>query len=104
MKRALMGLTIGAGLALAGAAWAQGDVLLKCDSTLAQGQRYTVAGGWQPYPNPDRSVTISRSKGKVTVEDMKVLGPAVQLALAGSARCPRRTFGLRRGRRGACRW
>ena len=68
MKLQLLGLVMGAATALAGGAWAQAQVLVKCDSPPPQGQRYTIAGGWQPYPNPDRGVTISRAKGKFTVE------------------------------------
>ena len=68
MKLRLMGLSLGAAAALAGSAWAQAEVLVKCDGPAPQAQRYTVAGGWQPYPNPDRGVTISRAKGKFTVE------------------------------------
>lgn len=54
-------------LAIAGAAWADPEVLVKCDG-VGPAQRFTNAGGWQPFPNPDRSVTITRDKGKLFIE------------------------------------
>ncbi|HZQ12377.1 MAG TPA: AsmA family protein [Pseudolabrys sp.] len=40
------------------------------------------------------AVTLKIDQGKVTVEDVKVLGPAVQLALAGTASIPQRELDL----------
>ncbi len=40
------------------------------------------------------AVTLKIVQGKVTVEDVKVSGPAVQLALAGSASIPQRELDL----------
>jgi hypothetical protein len=67
MRLRLGGLAIGVSIALAGSAWADPEVLLKCEGKAPQGQRYTVAGGWQPFPNPDRAVTVTRDKGKLNV-------------------------------------
>lgn len=68
VKLRLAGLAIGASIALANSAWAATEVLVKCDGVLPQGQRYTVDNGWQPFPNPDRSVTITRTDGKLSVQ------------------------------------
>ena len=67
MKIGLGALAIGVCITLAGSAWADPETLLKCESKAQEGQRYTVAGGWQPFPNPDRGVTVVRDKGKLTV-------------------------------------
>lgn len=63
----LAGWAIGAAMILAGAARAEPEVLVKCDG-VGPGQHFTNAGGWQAYPNPDRSVTILRDKGKFSIE------------------------------------
>jgi len=60
-------LATGASLALAGAASAQIEVLVKCDGS-GPGQRFTRDGGWQSFPNPDRGVIITRNKGKLAIE------------------------------------
>ena len=68
-KRA--GLAVGAALILAGAAsgaWADPEILVKCESAKPVGQRFTNTGGWQAYEATERAVTISRDKGKLTVE------------------------------------
>jgi hypothetical protein len=72
MKTRLVGLATAAGLALAPAlaassAWADPEVMVKCDGDLAQGMRFTAASGWQPFANPDRSVVITRDKGKLAI-------------------------------------
>jgi hypothetical protein len=67
MKIGLGALAIGVCITLAGSAWADPETLLKCEGKATEGQRYTVAGGWQPFPNPDRAVTVVRDKGKLTV-------------------------------------
>jgi hypothetical protein len=67
MRVRLAALTIGACAALAGAARAEPEVLVKCDGAGA-GQRFTRDGGWQPFPNPDRSILITRDKGKLSIE------------------------------------
>jgi len=53
---------------LAGRAWADPEIMVKCDSAKPIGQHFTNAGGWQAYDPPDRAVTITRDKGKFTVE------------------------------------
>lgn len=67
MKLGLGALAVGACLALAGAASAEPELLLKCGGKSADGLRYTVSGGWQPYANPDRAVSITRDKGKLQI-------------------------------------
>jgi hypothetical protein len=54
--------------AVAGAARAEPEVLVKCDVPAPQAMRFTNAGGWQPIPNPDRAVTITREKGKFAIQ------------------------------------
>jgi len=66
MKLGLAGLALGAAM-LAGAACADPEVLVKCDGP-GPGQRFTNAGGWQPFANPDRAITITRDKGKLLLE------------------------------------
>jgi hypothetical protein len=67
MKRRILGLAALAAAA-AGAARAEPEVLVKCDAPAPQAMRFTNAGGWQPVPNPDRAVTISRDKGKFSIQ------------------------------------
>src|SRR5207248_8531857 len=67
MKLTLAGLAMGAAVAAAGAALADPEVLVKCDGA-GPGQRFTKAGGWQPFENPDRAITITRDKGKLLLE------------------------------------
>jgi hypothetical protein len=67
MKLGLAGLAAGAGLALTHGAWADPEVMVKCDGPLADGMRFTSAGGWQPFPNPDKAVTITREHNKYAV-------------------------------------
>ena len=67
MKLIVAALAIAAGVALATAAWADPEVLVKCDGS-GLGQRYTRDGGWQPFKNPDRSLLITRDKGKLAME------------------------------------
>jgi hypothetical protein len=52
---------------VAGAARAEPEVLVKCD-TPGVAQKFTRDGGWKPYPNPDRSIVITRDKGKLGME------------------------------------
>ena len=67
-RLAAMAITMAIGaLAAAGAACADPEVLVKCDG-VGPGQRFTNADGWQPFPNPDRSVVITRDKGKLFIE------------------------------------
>jgi hypothetical protein len=67
MHLRLAGLALGAAMVLAGVARAEPEVLVKCDG-VGPGQHFTNTGGWQVYPNPDRSVTITRDKGKFSIE------------------------------------
>jgi hypothetical protein len=67
MRLKLAALAIGASIAVAGSASAQIEVLVKCDGT-GPGQRFTRDGGWQSFPNPDRSAIITRAKGKLAIE------------------------------------
>ena len=67
MEFKIAGMAVLASVVLAGSARADPDVLLKCDG-VGPGQHFTNAGGWQTYPNPDRSVTITRDKGKFSIE------------------------------------
>ncbi len=67
MNFKLAGLAVVASFAVAGSAKADPEVMLKCDG-VGPGQHFTNSGGWQTYPNPDRSVTITRDKGKFMVE------------------------------------
>jgi hypothetical protein len=67
MRLRLAALTIGACAALAGAARAEPEVLVKCDGS-GPAQRFTRDTGWKPYPNPDRSLVITRDKGKLAME------------------------------------
>jgi hypothetical protein len=68
MKIGLAGLAAGL-LLLAGAqgAWADPEVVVKCDGHLADGMRFARDTGWKPYPNPDRAVTITRDNGKFAI-------------------------------------
>lgn len=63
----ILGLAVLAAAA-AGAARAEPEVLVKCDVPAPQAMRFTNAGGWQPMPNPDRAVTITRDKGKFAIQ------------------------------------
>jgi hypothetical protein len=67
MKTGLAGLAIIAGVALAHGAWADPEVMLKCDGAPPEGMRFTAAGGWQPFANPDRSVVITREHNKYAI-------------------------------------
>ena len=67
MRFRLAVLALGASVVAAGAASAEPEVLVKCDAP-GPAQRFTRDGGWQPYPNPDRSLTITRDKGKLAME------------------------------------
>jgi hypothetical protein len=67
MRFRLAILALGAAVALAGAARAEPEVLVKCDGA-GPAQRFTRDGGWKPYPNPDRSLVITRDKGKLAME------------------------------------
>jgi hypothetical protein len=67
MKTGLAGLTIATALALAHGAWADPEVMVKCDAALPQGMRFTAATGWQPFANPDRSVVITREHNKYAI-------------------------------------
>lgn len=57
-----------AAVVLAGQAWADPEVLIKCDSAKPIGQRFTNTGGWQAYDPTDHAVTISKDKGKYFIE------------------------------------
>lgn len=50
------------------AAFAEPEVLVKCDGPLPEGMKFTRDTNWKPYPNPDKSVLITRDKGKFAVE------------------------------------
>jgi hypothetical protein len=67
MKTGLAGLAIAAALALAHGAWAEPEVLVKCDGGLPQGMRFTAATGWAPFDNPDRSVVITREHNRYAI-------------------------------------
>ncbi|MGZ6019897.1 MAG: hypothetical protein ACXWKO_14610 [Phenylobacterium sp.] len=67
MKRGLAGLAATVALTLAHGAWADPEVMVKCDGPLPKGMRYTSAGGWQPFDNPDRAVTITREHNKYAI-------------------------------------
>jgi hypothetical protein len=60
-------LALGAAAALAGAARAEPEVLVKCDGA-GSAQRFTRDTGWKPAPNPDRGIVITRDKGKLSME------------------------------------
>jgi hypothetical protein len=60
-------VALGAAIALAGAARAEPEVLVKCDSP-GPALRFTRDGGWKPYPNPDKAIVITRDKGKLAME------------------------------------
>lgn len=64
----LAALTGFAALFVAGQAWSDPEVLVKCDSAKPIGQRFTNTGGWQAYETPDRAVTITKDKGKFFIE------------------------------------
>lgn len=61
-------------LAMASAAWADPEVIVKCDAPLAEAMRFTRETDWKPFPNPDRSVTITADKGKFAIEVTGDLG------------------------------
>jgi hypothetical protein len=67
MRFRLAALALAAGVALVGAARAEPEVLVKCDGS-GPAQRFTRDTGWKPYPNPDRSIVITRDKGKLAME------------------------------------
>jgi hypothetical protein len=68
MSLRLATLALGvAAVGWAGAARAEPEVLVKCD-TPGIAQKFTRDGGWKPYPNPDRSIVITRDKGKLGME------------------------------------
>lgn len=67
MRIRVLGLAVLAA-AMAGAARAEPEVLVKCDVPAPQAMRFTNASGWQPMPNPDRAVTITRDKGKFAIQ------------------------------------
>ena len=47
---------------------AEAQVLVKCDGPLPDGMKFTRETDWKPYPNPDKSVTITREGGKFAIE------------------------------------
>ena len=67
MNFRLLALVSAACVVTASGAWAQAEVLVKCDG-VGPGQRYTREEGWKPWPNPDRSIIITRTKGKLALE------------------------------------
>lgn len=67
MKVRLTGLAAIGALALAHGACADPEVMLRCDGALPDGMRFTSAGGWQPFPNPDKSVTVTREHNKYAI-------------------------------------
>ena len=67
MNFRLAALALGGSVALAGAARDDTETLVKCD-TPGVAQRFTRETGWKDYPNPDRSVVITRDKGKLAME------------------------------------
>jgi len=68
LKAVLGAVALVVGAALGHGAWAEPQVLVKCDGALPQGMKFTRDTGWKPYPNPDRAVTITRDKGKFAVQ------------------------------------
>src|SRR5579871_2020371 len=62
------GLALAASLALVHAAFADPQVLVKCDGPLPEGMKFTRETDWKPYPNPDKSVLITREGGKFAIE------------------------------------
>jgi hypothetical protein len=62
------GLVLAASLALAQAASADPQVLVKCDGPLPEAMKFTRETDWKPYPNPDKSVLITREGGKFAIE------------------------------------
>ena len=67
MRFRLAVMALGASVALAGAVRAEPEVLVKCDGA-GPGQRFTRDTGWKPWPNPDRSIVITRENGKLSME------------------------------------
>jgi hypothetical protein len=67
MKLGLAGLAAGAALALAHGALADPEVIVKCGGALPEGMRFTAAGGWQPFANPDTGITITRDHNKYAI-------------------------------------
>jgi hypothetical protein len=69
MRLGLWCLAAGAALiVVGGAAHAEPEVIVKCDTPASEAMRFTSADGWKPMPNPDRMVTITRDKGKFSVQ------------------------------------
>jgi hypothetical protein len=72
MKLAAAGLAAGLGIALsgalAGAAWAEPQVVVKCDGPAPDAMRWTRETDWKPYPNPLRSVVITGDNNKYLIE------------------------------------
>jgi len=71
---------------------------LDIEQLLRRLERRPLSGGGDfrngRTPYDSLAVTLKIVQGKVTVEDVKVSGPAVQLALAGSASIPQRELDL----------
>jgi len=67
MRIAIGAAAAGVVLTLAGAAWAEPQVIVKCDGPLPDGMRFTSETGWKPFSNPDTGVTITRDKGHFTL-------------------------------------
>jgi hypothetical protein len=67
MRFRLAAVALGAAVALAGAVRAEPEVLVKCDGG-GPAQRFTRDTGWKPYPNPDKSIVITRNNGKLAME------------------------------------
>ncbi len=59
---------LAATLVTANAAWADPEVLVKCDGPLPEAMRFSRDTDWKPIPNPDRSVTITRDHGKFAID------------------------------------
>ncbi|THD58648.1 hypothetical protein [Phenylobacterium sp.] len=68
MRIAMGAAAAGVALALAGAARAEPQVIVKCDGPLTDAMRFTHDTGWKPFPNPDAGVTITRDKGRFGIE------------------------------------
>ena len=73
--------------ALAGQAWADPEIMVKCDSARPVGQRFGNPGGWQPYEPTDRAVTITRDKGKWRARKWEQI-PATIAAGKATAKIP----------------
>jgi AsmA protein len=72
---------------------------LNVEQLLRRLERRPLSGGGEfrtgRTPYDKLSVALKISQGTVTVEDMKIVGPAVRLALAGSASVPARELDLK---------